>query len=125
MEHIDARRALELLIDIVDQYGEDTVYEKVPLDNGNMGCRYEREGAASCLIGRALYRAGAPLGFLAHIDLYGVSARMLPCHTNQVDTDAAEVFQAAQGIQDAGETWGKALRGARSWYDMHVRRESK
>lgn len=125
MEQIDGRRALELLIDTVDRYGEGTVYEKVPsLDSAKFVCRYEYEGNPSCLVGKALYRAGTPLDLLAHLDLFSIPADKLDI-TGYVTTGGALVFHAAQGVQDNGGTWGEALKEARLKYEYLIGREVK
>lgn len=125
MEQIDARRALELLTDIVDQYGEDTVYEKVPLlgDQGT-GCRYEYEGQPSCMVGIALHRAGASLAFLNGLDKIGAPADRLKPEKG-VEIQAARVFQAAQECQDTGKTWGQALHEARTRYESIMNEQAQ
>lgn len=128
MERIDARRALELLTDVVDTYGEDTVYEKVTLkfgeSAGTLGCVYQDQGRPSCLVGHVLNRAGVPLGRLEELDDRGVSARSLHEHLDQVGFDACRVLSNAQLGQDSGETWGDALRDARKVYELIVEERS-
>ena len=114
METIDGRRALELLIDVVDQYGPETVYEKVPLPDGDgNGCVYVYLGEPSCLVGHALVRAGAPISGLN----ISSPAALLDSHFPSIGSAAARVFQAAQDKQDTGETWGDALDAAREEYE--------
>lgn len=122
MERIDARRALELLIDIVDQYGEDTVYEKVPLNVGGtiiysqgVGCRYQVNGQPSCLVGHVLARAGVSTEALEDMDASGLS--IINSYAAVGDTDARAVLQAAQSAQDTGATWGEALKNAKAMYE--------
>lgn len=117
MEHVDARRALELLIDVVDKYGEETLYEKVPLDHGHPGCRYEYNGAPSCLVGHALVMTGAPLEVLRELDAIGAPADRIYTYVKNVHPDAGRVFQAAQDVQDRGGSWGEALDEARNKYE--------
>lgn len=124
MEQIDARRALELLIDVVDQYGEDVVYQKVPLDRNNgVGCRYEYEGNPSCLVGHVLVKAGADLSVLKGLDVIGAPADKIYTLVGGVDPAASRVLQAAQDIQDRGDSWGEALDEARAKYELIKSRE--
>jgi hypothetical protein len=126
VEHVDARRALELMIDIVDQYGEDTVYEKVDNLIGNAkSCRYEFHGHPSCLVGMALHRAGAPLSVLEYLDTVGAPADRIHHTVSDVDSGAAQVFQAAQEIQDGGHRWGDALEKAKMKYEYLKAQEDK
>jgi hypothetical protein len=120
METIGARRALELLTDVVDVFGPDTVYEKMVApgapDNG-LGCRYEWQGSPSCLVGQALFRAGVPTEKLVEFDLRDLPARSISSRGVGVTPEAAQVFQAAQTVQDADGTWGEALAAARATYE--------
>ena len=130
MEHIDARRALELLIDVVDQYGEDTVYEKIvdlragsdPDSNYSPGCWYEYNNEPSCLVAHALHNAGVPLHVLRQLDLGGHAAAELDVLdvgdlSEHVTEDAARIFNTAQVYQDNGDTWGEALKASRFVYN--------
>ena len=128
MERIDARRALEMLIDVVDQYGEDTVYEKVPLTQGNQvievggtGCRYQYQRQPSCIVGHVLHRAGVPMDVLENLDMSGSPAGSI--YGTVKDPDARTVLDAAQIKQDAGETWGDALRAAKEQYERIQKRD--
>lgn len=129
METITARRALELLIDVVDTYGPDTVYGKVELHSAwneeipglesevVKGCRYEYGGAPSCLVGHVLHRSGATLEFLRELDMRGCPASRLAKEIECVDPGAALVLDAVQCYQDNGATWGEALGKAREVYE--------
>jgi hypothetical protein len=117
MEQIDKRRALELLIDIVDQYGEGVVYERVPKVAGGSGmvCQYQDRGQPSCIVGHVLARAGVPMNTLYELDVCGTPADRLNRDVG-VDGQAAQVLNAAQCVQDAGKTWGEALASAEAKY---------
>jgi hypothetical protein len=93
MEQIDKRRALELLIDVVDQYGEDVVYEKVEHVSGSgvAVCHYQYKGQPSCLVGHVLARAGAPMELLYELDTYGTPADRVPTVVHEVSYEAALV----------------------------------
>lgn len=128
MERINARRALELLTDVVDAYGEGTVYAKMACFCSDRGCdetlvcTYAYEGEPSCMVGHALIRAGATVGQLEELDRNGGGAGMLddpnlsPIWEN-VTRGAVGVFFAAQVRQDQGDTWGSALAAAREHYE--------
>lgn len=118
METIDARRALELLVDVVDQYGEDTVYERITV-KGRPVCLYVHDGQPSCLVGHALAKAGADVEMLESLNP-GVAALSLDVHVPNVDSGAAAVFQAAQSVQDYGGMWGEAIDNAKRAYRKQV-----
>jgi hypothetical protein len=126
MEQVDKRRALELLIDIVDQYGEDVVYERVPKVAGGSGmvCQYQDRGQPSCIVGHVLARAGVPMDVLYELDVLGAPADRLGSHV-RVDGQAAQVLNAAQCVQDAGKTWGEALESAKAKYQRLVEVEAE
>lgn len=122
MEFIDARRALELLTDVVEGR-EQYVYEG-PADKefGGTKCVYQDGGQPSCVVGHALVRAGATPDQLIALDDGAIGAdhlyEYLPDH---VSRGACEVFSKAQGYQDTGYTWGESLRYARDTYEHLVR----
>ena len=102
-----AREALELLEKAVATRGEDFVYQK-----RLGGCLYVYQGKPDCLIGVALIDfAGWPLSDLERFCPVASVAREFP---GRIGADAVAVLQAAQDAQDAGETWGQALRAARN-----------
>lgn len=127
MEMIDARRALELLTDVVDSGGDDYVYPKVPMSPNSQGwgCRYEFQGKPSCMVGHALVRAGVEVGVLADLDRSGPRAFNLPDFMPFVSPGAAQVFDAAQTLQDNGKTWGVALDHARTEYEWIKEQEAQ
>ena len=129
MEEITARRALELLTDVVDTYGEETRYTRVELHSGygepipkdcllvEMGCRYFYNGAPSCLVGHVLHRAGWSVNALRNLDDGGIAAQDLwyadlPQGATGLTQGAALALEKAQELQDVGDTWGEALKGA-------------
>lgn len=132
MERIDERRALELLIDVVDAYGEGTVYEKVRLtvndeivDDYGIGCRYQYKQQPSCLVGHVIHRAGVPMSTLEAMDVNGVAANELTSYPTGVTVNGASVLNAAQIAQDQGKTWGEALENARKQYDRILKRSAE
>lgn len=123
METLTPRRALELLIDVVEAYGEDTVYERVPHHTGSR-CVYVNEGKPSCLVGHVLVRAGCQVDVLQRFD-DGVPAGVIHWHIPQVSGDAARVLDAAQTSQDIGYTWGEALEAAKARYRAIILEETQ
>lgn len=130
MERIDARRALELLTDIVDKAGDGYVYEKRDMtdirgemdypEGSPVGCRYVEGENPSCLVGHVLVRAGVPVDRLQSLDVSGASASNLKDYGLDVTPEASRILVAAQRHQDRGETWGIALRTARGVYDRII-----
>lgn len=118
METIDARRALELLIDIVDQYGEDFVYQRVTRFDGEV-CVYTDNGQPSCIVGHALVRAGCPDTVLGILNR-DMGAMNISSVASEVDDDACRIFSRAQGLQDVGRTWGDALQAAKDEYNQII-----
>lgn len=121
-EMIDARRALELLCDVVDG-NEDFVYHEDP----RVGmCRYVLDGQPSCLVGHVLVRAGWTVEQVADLDpvrdgyIYtgGVSAgELFGTFPEYFTVDAVRVLAAAQSAQDMQSSWGEALEYARSRFE--------
>lgn len=121
-EMIDARRALELLCDVVDG-NEDFVYHEDP----RVGmCMYVLDDQPSCLVGHALVRAGWTVKQVAGLDPVregytytgGVSARELSGTFPEYFTvDACLVLATAQSAQDTQNSWGDALEFARRKFE--------
>lgn len=127
MEQITARRALELITDVVDRAGEDFVYEQKDMTDVRgafeygappKGCRYvEFVDQPSCLVGHVLHRAGVDAATLNRLDMLGVSASALADYGIQADVGAQRILGVAQQVQDSGKPWGEALRRAREVYE--------
>ena len=106
---IDSHAAFDAMADVVFDYGPDYVY---PLAS-QARCVYTVDGEPSCLVGHALHRLGVSIADLETMDAAGFGAIMVvdvPGAT--LVGDAREVFGQAQMAQDAGRTWGNALREA-------------
>jgi len=108
-------RALELMREVVAEYGEDHEYDPLQLPNGATACVYVHEGAPSCLVGHVLHRAGIPL------DVMGAHENMGPAHPNflratGITEQVALPLAAAQDVEDEGMTWGQALAAAEARY---------
>lgn len=113
---IDRQQALDLLEQVVDEGGRDFVYPQD--ENGN--CQYVRDGAPSCLVGKALFKAGVKMEDLIRLDegTADTNGPVAACAMDDVipgvaDYEALYVFNQAQQTQDLGDTWGSALDAAR------------
>lgn len=119
MERIDARRALELMTDLVDAYGEDYVYGRANSEVSLIpdDCRYELDGHPSCLVGHVLHRAGVTISQLLDLDTHGTSPGEFSGMGLDVTDEAGELLGRAQGMQDLGVPWGRCLQVARESYE--------
>lgn len=119
MERIDARRALELMTDLVDAYGEDYVYGRASSEGSPVqdDCRYEHNGVPSCLVGHVLHRAGVTISQLLDLDTRGTSPVEFSGMGLDVTQEAGQLLGRAQGMQDVGVPWGRCLQVARENYE--------
>ena len=117
-------RTLDLLTEIVTEYGTDHVYQQLPYDDDHGGtyCTYVESGPEglrpSCLVGHFFVRLGVSLDRL-NFPAVDTSGKGMPTAERvatdlNVCYDAAKLLQAAQEEQDAGKTWGVALNRARA-----------
>lgn len=124
METIDKKRALELLEQVVEEFGPETTYEDiVPGWKGYEDCQYVgNDGKPKCLVGQALAKAGFEFPLDPHYPGDGSPYKYvndsayfyLTEYADESVTDLAKtVFDVAQRAQDAGATWGQALAKAR------------
>jgi len=124
METIDKKRALELLEQVVEEFGPETTYEDIDPDWGRgEDCQYVgNDGKPKCLVGQALAKAG----FEFPLDPYypgdgspykyvnDSAYHYLTEYADESVTEFAKVvFEVAQRVQDTGQTWGQALAKAR------------
>ena len=120
MEHVDARRALELLTDLVDQYGPEYVYEGPLIDLGDhryMHCQYQVEGQPSCAVGHVLARAGVEQTILADLDTRMVSPTNFAAEGLDLTPEAELLLSEFQFMQDQGKAWGVCLDLVREMYE--------
>lgn len=113
---IDRDEAIVLLRAVVEEQGIEFRYVPVDDDSGEAVCRYVVDGYPSCLVGKALHRAGVLVEELDRMDGTSntgimVAASRLPADV-VVTSDARKVFEAAQEVQDDLKTWGAALTAA-------------
>jgi hypothetical protein len=124
---IDAGRAVELLREVVAESGPDYKYTISEMPSGARLCRYVVDGQPSCLVARALHRAGFTLSDLERMDTHviGISTLLMDPVRNGVvadlrsrfTADAIRIFAAAQRKQDSMRTWGVALAAAEEAYN--------
>jgi hypothetical protein len=105
--------AEHLLLQSVADRGADYLYPK----DSDGSCNYVRDGAASCLVGQALYHAGLPIDRLAEFDEGGLTpanefSKELLRDGYTLTQRAAKLFQLAQELQDDGVPWGEAVARA-------------
>lgn len=112
---VTPEQVLDVMREVVAEAGEEFVY-KSPAGLGVCLYVHRTPGAAAvpgCLVGQVLHRLGAPLDELAEYEsqLAGeVSPRLLDGVTR---ADAISLaLDKAQVLQDAGHSWGAALRAA-------------
>lgn len=111
-EYLTYDRALELLREVVAEYGEDHIYDPPP---GEDGCFYVHGDGPGCIVAHVLVRAGVPLDELVAVELSTPTAdEHAPFGTGALwaqwgDWDALRLLGLVQEEQDAGRTWGVAL----------------
>jgi hypothetical protein len=108
---LSAERAIELLREVVAEYGEDHVYTTQEGQRANEGpCLYVHGDQPGCIAGHVYHRAGLTLDQLRAQE--GSTARGLGFIDLGVSADVADLLSRAQDRQDKGYTWGEALAAA-------------
>lgn len=108
---------LDLMCQIVAEFGVDHVYARVSIGGSFHGC-YNWDIAnncPSCLIGHVVHRLGADAEFLA-INTGEMAGALLMNFVHRsgltLEHGVMDVLGVAQVAQDEGRTWGEALRDA-------------
>lgn len=108
---------LDLLEKAVQTRGPDYRYRGQYED---VTCKYEKDGAPSCLVGVALHIAGVSVDELTAMDKSlepGMGPHWLEENTDNLPISISEsatmVLSQAQATQDIGYTWGEALERAK------------
>jgi hypothetical protein len=111
-QRITHEDVLRVMTEVVDEYGHDYVYV---YENAGIGCAYIKDGQPSCLIGHVLVRLGVEVSYLTERNSARIESHLFDSHeTDHPWTpEAGSVMEAAQLLQDMGETWGEALAAAR------------
>lgn len=128
---------IDLLSDLVADYGEDYVYDQERLGGVGQLCVYTDGEKPSCIVGHVLFRAGTPLNVLKAIDFGGVVDEDGELHTGSLaDTNiwedevqswlnangivlseaAMDILGRVQRMQDDGVPWGKAVKRVKEGY---------
>lgn len=116
-ELINARRALELLTDVVagrEDYTYPDIYDV---------CRYVVDGQPSCVVGHVLHRAGWTIEELEYMDAPAtliIASILDEYEPDRITPGAARVLHEAQLTQDARDTWGESLEAARNVYELYA-----
>lgn len=110
---IDSIKALELLKTVVEDKGADYVDRNASSPGG---CCYVYATGGRCIIGEVLSLIGIKDDTLEELNGWGNIDRIhenhqLPSNIS-LPKDAIEILYVAQSAQDAGCTWGEALRKA-------------
>ena len=106
---IDGATALRLLREVVAER-PDYVYEEP--DGDGQGCVYVWQGTLSCIVAHVLARAGWTVQQIAELDMGG-SVKNLAINGFTIGSASSVVIlDAAQSVQDTGDTWAEALAAA-------------
>lgn len=111
-------KALELLREVVAEYGEDYVYTNPYGAKGGetddfgepVSCFYVHSDKPGCIAGHALHRAGLTLERLTYWESSAVD------FIDDVPEATGGLMREAQFSQDHGGTWGQALAAAEEYY---------
>ena len=102
---------LGLLREVIAEKGEDYVYDS-PIEPRSR-CLYVHDGQPGCIVGHVLHRAGVSVEGLAGVeDWTPLDHEVVPQFCGWAAEPALELLAAVQVEQDAGATWGEALRRA-------------
>lgn len=119
MIEITLESAIDGVTAIVEEFGEDFIYQKEP---GGM-CRYVRIGEPDCIVGKFLASVGVPVQRLADYDCgggetaYAVLENLEDAGLLVAEEGASRFLTALQGRQDSGLPWGESLRNAKAQVD--------
>lgn len=111
--------ALKGLKALVEEYGEDFVYQQNDGEYG-LSCSYVHDNEPSCMIGKFLAAVGVPLERLALADRFGgdpaetLITKLVDEGVLDVENGVRGILRAAQIAQDSGDTWGLAYDRAAS-----------
>jgi hypothetical protein len=111
---IDIGTALDLLAAVVRERGPGFVYRPVPVEAPRYPlCRYATDGAADCIVGQALARAGVSIETLETLSDDGIDdLYLLDRFPTGLTLGALAVLRTAQQSQDRGCRWGEVLAHA-------------
>lgn len=114
MEILTPERTIELLREVVDEFGTDYVYPEQPVRRGCSGvhCYYvHADGTCGCVVAQVLTRAGATLAQLAERE--GETPRSANfTRVFGLSAEVASILAVAQELQDNYQPYGEMLRKA-------------
>lgn len=111
--------AVEILDELVEEFGSDYVYEST---DGRW--HYVRDGKPSCIVGHVLAKVGVPIERLEVADTAlfgaGMAAATLLCRLAEeevltCDVPTGTLLSEAQYNQDARETWADSVKAAKRY----------
>ena len=108
---LSAERALQIMREVVAEYGEDHVYttpDGTPAD-GMSSCFYVHDDQPGCIAGHVFHRAGISLQTLRDAESSGANG---VAHKLGIPAETGATLYQAQLTQDDGGTWGEALAEA-------------
>jgi hypothetical protein len=116
---------LDLLEAAVEERGEDYVYQQNLPNHYLGGCLYLVEDKPGCIVGVVFDKLGVSHEAIGLMDQgtsysgggFSVTAEAVQEILGQdgfefEDHEAIEILRTAQHVQDAGDTWGNALKDA-------------
>lgn len=123
MKEYNETEVLSLLRRAVELKGSNYIYEKDY--NGDLLCRYAKDGCPDCIIGHVLAWIGIPLeemeanddpakpnGELSEGTIGGLFWKIKNLHGITFTRRAEQMLSRAQADQDGGLSWGYALKAA-------------
>jgi hypothetical protein len=110
-DHVsDIRKVLRTLSEVVQEFGEDYVYNRTC--SNKFYCKYVTEaGEPDCIAAQVLTRLGVSTAYLAARELKGCNEAVF-FDNGVVGKEALNVLREAQMMQDIRNSWGKARDSA-------------
>lgn len=119
MYEITTEQVTEAIEQVVAEFGEGYTYPKEH-KAANGACQYVYDGKPDCIAGQVLHRLGVPIEQLMLWEDLACDGTVV-CEAFIGDPGALLFLQAAQKVQDQGQTWGQAL----SEYQHRLRTERR
>lgn len=121
MTEITMKQVLDVMCQVVGEFGVDYVYTKI-----NDSCLNwdEDRDCPSCLVGHVLHRVGISREFLIEHNPKGAGSVLYYFKEDSgilAEEGVTSILSLAQYAQDGGNTWGYALRRALKEYDIVTR----
>jgi hypothetical protein len=131
MIKIDAAQALSLLEEVVAEAPEDFVYPMLTqpgTSEPSAACYYQVEGAPSCGVGQALFKAGVTVDQLREMDDLPEDTSIWVLWTEGNLPEGLELTEGARSVFDQFQTsqdkrlgpWSESLDHAKMCYALHA-----